>query len=198
MTDKQRDTLLRSAMVDLRKTTRGYKQAPNGVHWRRAFGKLDRLQADMSSRVPELGPIRRGGKSVLLHDCTHITSGLGWPAFDDDVDFDSHADNLAVLAPEDGFVDDATSGAAGGDAFYFTGQSGIRYWVGHITTVPKQNRRFKRGSVMTRVSEDHPVPHVHLGLDARKLLGGKHLKSHRNYTHGAPTIGVQLAAALEA
>ena len=91
-------------------------------------------------------------------------------------------------------VDDNTSGAQGGNAFYITGASGIRYWVGHITSVPALNKRFAKGAKMTAISADHPVPHVHLGVDARKLLG-HHLISATNYTHSAPAIGIQLAKA---
>lgn len=197
MTRKQKLNAVRRAIQHL-KAADGYN--PTGVHYRYVREVLESLEKeykDAGTKVPALGPIRAGGKSVLLHDCTHVTSGLGWPAFDDDVDFDGNADNLAVLAPESGYVDDATSGAQGGDAFYFRGDSGIRYWVGHITTVPRQGTRFSKGAVMTRVSPDHKVPHVHLALDARKLLKGKHLVSHTNYTHGAPKIGVQLKAALD-
>lgn len=145
--------------------------------------------------IPELGPIIDGGKSVLLHDCTHLTSGLEWPAFDDAKFFDKRDVGRAVLAPEDCVVDDNTSGAAGGDAFYITGASGLRYWVGHISTVPKLGAKFKKGATMTEISSEHSRPHVHLGIDARPLIG-HHLISHDDYTHGAPTVGAQLEAAL--
>jgi hypothetical protein len=39
-------------------------------------------------------------------------------------------------------------------------------------------------------------PHVHLAIDARPLLG-HHLISHTDYTHGAPTIGAQLARGID-
>lgn len=193
MTNKQRDALLRSAMADLRKTTKGYTVAPNGTHWRRAFGKLDRLQADLGrAPVPNLGPIVAGGTPLLLQDCTHLTSGLQWPALDD-----GFAVGRAVVAPEACVVYDNTSSAQGGDAFYVRGASGIDYWVAHITTVPALGAKFAKGATMTRISADHPRPHVHLGIDARPLIG-KHLVAHTNYTHGAPKIGVQLTRALEA
>lgn len=193
MTNRQRDALLRSAMADLRKTTKGYTFAPNGVHWRRAFAKLDRLQADLGRPpVPNLGPIVAGGVPLLDQDCTHLTSGLGWPALDDGFKI-----GRAVVAPEACVVTDNTSSAQGGDAFYVRGASGIDYWVAHITTVPALGARFAKGATMTRISADHPRPHVHVGIDARALIG-KHLESHTNYTHGAPTIGAQLTKALEA
>ena len=196
MTDKQRTVLLKSAMADLRKTEQGYKDSPTGPHWRNALRKLEQLQDDLQpvpvTAVPALGPISKNGRSVLQHDCTHITSALGWPAFDDGFRI-----GLEILAPEQCVVYDNTSSSQGGDAFYIRGASGIQYWVAHITTVPRQNAKFKKGQVMSRISSDHPRPHVHLAVDARALLG-HHLKAHTDYTHGAPTIGQQLAAGMEA
>lgn len=189
MNDKQRLAKLLEAERALKRTTNGYH--PLGVHWRTAMRLIDEVQADLSRPVvPNLGPIYKGGQSILLHDCTHITSGVGWPAFDD-----GFQAGLPVVAPEACVVYDNTSGAAGGEAFYIKGDSGIRYWIGHITTVPKQFKRFAKGAVMTHVSSDHPRPHVHLGIDARAILG-HHLEAHTNYTHGAPLIGVQLRRAL--
>jgi len=189
VTDKQRLAKVRQARVAYRKTTRGY--TPGGVHWRTVDRLLDELERDLARPpVPPLGPIVQGGKSILLEDCTHLTSGLGWPAFDAGFKV-----GLAVVAPEACVVDDDTSSSQGGDAFYVKGVSGIRYWVAHITAVPRLGTAFRKGQKMTTISADHPRPHVHLAVDARALLGGKHLESHTNYTHGAPTIGQQLAKA---
>lgn len=194
MNDKQRLALLRVARKELRQTEKGYHE--QGPHWGPANAALDKLEADLKStvkpppKVPNLGPIKAGGRSVLQQDCTHITDGLGWPAFDD-----IGPPGTSVIAPEDVLVYDSTSNAQGGDAFYVEGVSGIRYWVAHITTVPAQGRRFKKGEKMTTISSQHKVPHVHLGIDARKLLNGKHLRTHYDYSHGAPLIGTQLAAA---
>jgi hypothetical protein len=189
--DKQQLALLKSAMSDLRATKKGYdRTAPN---WDSAFDKLERLAVDLRppvNRVPALGPCRRGGKSVLLHDCTHYTDGIGWPAFDD-------VDNAGteVLAVEDLIIYDNTSGAQGGDAFYCRGASGMLYWYGHISRVPAQGARYKKGAVMTTISSQHPVPHVHLAINSVPLIG-HHLISRTDYSHGAPLIGVQLARIL--
>jgi hypothetical protein len=189
--DKQRLTLLNSAMADLRKTKKGYdRTAPN---WDNAFDKLHKLAIDLRpdvSKVPALGPIVKGEKSILLHDCTHYTSGIGWPAFDEMAD-----PGAWVLAPEACIVYDNTSGAQGGDAFYFRGASGMLYWVGHIAAVPVQGRTFKKGEKMTTVSSQHPRPHAHLAINSVPLIG-HHLISRTDYSHGAPLIGKQLAAAL--
>ena len=193
MTDAQRLKTLRDARKHLRQTTKGYNKV--GSEWRAADKLLDQLEADLkpkkpSTRVPNLGPILQGGKSLMLQDCTHLTDGLGWPALDD-----MGAPGRAVVAPEACVVDDDTSGAQGGDAFYIKGASGIRYWVGHITTVPRQGTKFRKGQKMTTISPEHRAPHCHLGIDARPLIG-RHLISHTDYTHGAPLIGVQLTKAL--
>ena len=189
MTNKQKLNAVKRAKSHLRRAE-GFN--PNGVHYKAVMATLNKLEAEYAGpsekKVPRLGPIVQGGASVLAQDCTHITSGLGWPAFDD-----GFRVGRPVIAPESGVVDDNTSGAAGGDAFYFRGDSGIRYWIGHITKVPAQGTRFAKGATMTTISADHPRPHVHLGIDVRKLTGGKHLISHTNYTHGAPKIGEQLA-----
>lgn len=191
LTNKQRLNAVRRMRAHLKKAE-GFN--PEGGHYKAILRDLALLEKDFlpapKPKVPALGPIVAGGTSVLLQDCTHITDGLGWPAFDDGFKV-----GRAVIAPEDCIVDDNTSSAQGGNAFYITGNSGIRYWIGHIAEVPALHRRFKKGETMTHISADHPRPHVHLGLDARKLLHGHHLESHTNYTHGATPIGVQLAKA---
>lgn len=189
LTNKMRVNTIRRIRRNLRAAA-GFN--PEGGHYKAILRDLDVLEQEFAplphAKVPALGPIVKDGKSILLEDCTHLTSGLGWPAFDA-----GWRTGMAVVAPESGVVDDNTSGAQGGDAFYFQGDSGIRYWIGHITEVPKQGQRFRKGQIMTHISSQHPRPHVHLGVDVRKLTGGQHLISHRDYTHGAPLIGAQLA-----
>jgi len=194
MNDKQQLATLNRAIADLKRTKEGYTTHPNGPAWTAAFKSLNALKADLvpkPSRVPNLGPIVKGEKSLLLHDCTHITSNVGWPAFDEMADPGS-----IVVAPEPCIVYDNTSGATGGDAFYFRGASGMLYWIGHITTVPARNTKFAKGAKMTTVSRDHPRPHAHLGINAIPLIG-HHFISHDDYSHGAPKIGVQLTRALD-
>lgn len=189
MTEKQRLAKLNQLETKLKRTTRGY--TPAGVHWRSAMAILDELQDDAAAPVvPALGPIVAGGISILRQDCTHVTSGLGWPAFDD-----GWVAGKAVIAPEACVVDDDTSSAAGGgDAFYVKGASGLRYYVAHITKVPNKGTRFAKGKTMSRISPEHDRDHVHLAIDARPVIG-HHLIAHTDYTHGAPTIGAQLAKA---
>jgi hypothetical protein len=199
VTDKQRATLVRSAVADLRKTREGYVTHPDGPNWRRAMGKLERLHDDLApkpSATLALGPVWNGGKSVLLHDLTHATSGIPlYPAFDD-----AFQQGRDIVAPEDLEVTRASSSRPG-DAFYATGASKLRWWFGHLAVAPTVGRRFKRGDVVGKVAPNTigGGPHVHVGINVELLLGnGKELEHHTNYTHGAPTVGAQLAKALEA
>lgn len=192
MTEKQRLNALRRVLANLKKTKEGYN--PSGPHWAAALKDIRILEADFKpppkTRVPELGPVVRGGKSVLEQDLTHLTDGIaGYPAFDD-----GWVVGREVIAPED-LVVTRQSSAQGGDAFYATGTSKIRYWFGHVATAPATGRKFRKSEVMARISADHPRPHVHVGLDAVPLTG-KTLVSHTDYTHGAPKVGIQLRAML--
>lgn len=142
--------------------------------------------------VPDLGPIYRGGMSLLLHDLTHPTAGLPpgsvYPAFDD-----GWKAGRTVVAPEALTVVDQ-SGAAGGDAFYARGESSLEYWIGHIVAAPATGARFRKGQkmgVIANISLNQGGPHVHCGINARPLLG-KDFLHHKDYSHGAPTVGVQL------
>lgn len=150
------------------------------------------------TQLPALGPVELGGKSLLDLELTHPTGGLFWPAVDT-----AWGAGKAVLAPENLTVIDDTSSSQGGDAFYARGDSGIIYWFGHITVVPRQGTRFAKGAAMTKVSADHRHPHVHVAMDFRPLLGF-HLPwdapgdpdDDRPYSIGGPTIRQQLVAQL--
>lgn len=144
--------------------------------------------------VPKLGPIRSGGKSILLQDLTHETDGIPlYPAFDD-----AFYQGTLIIAPEDMTVSRPSSSRPG-QAFYATGVSTIRYWFGHLDRTHAAGVRFAKGDVVGRVAPNHigGGPHCHVGLNVELLLGeGRQLAHHNNYTHGAPTVGAQLAAAL--
>ena len=208
MTDAQRLELLEYALKELRKTDRGYGTAgQTGGHWRRAMQRLDALAEDLNPEaattaaaaatpvpgvpgVPRLGPVWRGGKSVLEQDCTHATSGIPrFPAFDD-----AFVAGRKVIAPEALRVTRASSSNPG-DAFFATGRSGLRYWFGHLVRAPSVGTKFRKGETMGIVL-DHNIgggPHVHVALNIEQLIGpGKQLAHHTNYTHGAPLIGTQL------
>jgi len=145
-----------------------------------------------SGKVPDLGPLYSGGKAMLKQDCTHITGGLpDYPAYDD-----CFSAGTAIIAPENLTVTSQSS-ANPGDAFYATGDSGLKYWFGHLTSSPPNGKKFSKGQVLSYVLQQSQGggSHVHCGIDARDLIG-KPLESHTNYTHGAPLIGDQLEKAL--
>lgn len=194
MTDRRRLQILRQARRHLERTTKGYveyERTGKGSEWRRALEALDALARSLEpSPVPDLGPVWRGGRSVLEHDLTHATSGLPrYPAFDD-----AFRAGVEVIAPEDLVVIPPRTSARPGAAFYARGRSKIRYWFGHLDRAPDPGTRYVTGQVMARVAH-HPgfTPHVHVGINVELLLGeGKELEHHRDYTHGAPTVGEQL------
>jgi hypothetical protein len=206
MTDKQRLELLEFALKELRKTKEGFNTAgQTGGHWRGAMQRLDELQEDLKPKaeqatapatgVPKLGPVWRGGKSILVQDLTHATGGLPlYPAFDD-----AFVAGKEVIAPE-GLVVARDSSSHPGDAFHATGRSGVRYWFGHLVNAPAVGTKFRKGETMGTVL-DHNVgggPHVHVGINIEDVVAaGRELKHHTNYTHGAPLIGKQLKQLLD-
>ena len=138
----------------------------------------------------ELGPMESGGKGVRAQDLTHATSGIPlYPAFDDVWYTDRD-----VLAPE-ALAVTRTGGASHGVAFYADGDSGLRWWFGHLNAAPAVGRRFARGAVIGTVAYDARAPHVHVGINVERLWGGGKQMTHRSdYTHGAPLVGAQLDA----
>ena len=138
----------------------------------------------------DLGPMESGGKGVRAQDLTHATSGIPlYPAFDDVWYTDRN-----VLAPE-ALAVTRTGGASHGVAFYADGDSGLRWWFGHLNVAPAVGRRFARGAVIGTVAYDARAPHVHVGINVERLWGGGKQMTHRSdYTHGAPLVGAQLDA----
>jgi len=204
VTDKQRLAKLRRAEAALKKTTQGY--TPTGPNWRLAMKLINEVEADLATPpIPQLGPLVENGLSTMLHSPTHVTSGVTWPDGKPYMAFDAAfgAGGRKVLAVEALKVTRGSS-AQGGDAFYATGRSGIRYWYGHLDVAPAVGKTFRKGQVVGRVKfgpgEPPGGPHAHLGLDVTSLglpslLYGK--TGHGpDYTFGSPTIGAQLAKGL--
>jgi hypothetical protein len=142
--------------------------------------------------VPNLGPIMAGGISVLLHDLTHETDGIPlYPAFDD-----AFRLGARIVAPENLTVQRSSSSNPG-QAFYAIGGSAIQFWFAHLDRTHLPGERFRKGQLVGRVAPNHVGggPHCHVGINVEFLWGhGKQLIHHKNYTHGAPTVGAQLAA----
>ena len=141
--------------------------------------------------IPPLGPLSAGGKSLLDQDCTHATAGLPYyPAFDE-----VWGPGRTVIAPEPLTVT-RTGSSNPGHAFYADGISGIRYWFGHLTGSPAVGTKFRKGQKIGTTYAFHAA-HCHCGVNVERLWGARRELVHRsNYTHGAPRIGVQLAAKL--
>jgi hypothetical protein len=146
-----------------------------------------------NAKIPDLGPVCAGGKSVLAQDLTHATSGISlYPAFDD-----GFAQGVTVIAPEPLTVTRSSSSNPG-EAFYADGASGLRYWFGHLTATQSAGVKFAKGAKVgvTCHNDVGGGPHVHVGINVERLWGaGKQFEHHTNYTHGAPTVGEQLAKA---
>ncbi len=144
--------------------------------------------------VPDLGPLYAGGASVLLHQLTHNTDGIpNYPAYDD-----GWIMGRAILAVEDMIVTRGSS-ADYGDAFFARGKSKLEYWYGHLTLAPGVGRELKKGQFVSTIAYQ-PTPHVHLGIDARPLVGHQLLYGANgngpDYTYGSPSVGAQLREGL--
>jgi hypothetical protein len=139
-----------------------------------------------------LGPIVQGGRSILLEDLTHATSGLPlYPAFDTGW----RAGDI-IIAPEPLRITRHSGGPYAGYSFYASGDSGIDYYVTHLNFWrARVGARILTGGKLGAVGHfvGARVPHAHVGINVERIFGkGKQLKHHTNYTHGAPTIGKQL------
>lgn len=187
----------------LKETEKGYD--PQAPRWQKAMAIIDDVEAELHrTPVPNLGPVLKGDKSLLLWVPTHQTDGLfrgtgsHYPAFDSGFG----QVGRTIVAPERLKVRRQSS-AAGADAFYATGVSKIEYWFGHLVRAPATGTWFDQGDsmgVIARIAMSDGGPHFHTGLDCRKLIG-KDLKWGRrgngpDYTFGSPTYGQQLAKEL--
>jgi hypothetical protein len=143
-------------------------------------------EADTTAPWSGLGPVFDGGQTVLQHDCTHATSGIPlMPAFDD-----AFSQGTVIIAPEEITVTRASSSNPGA-AFYADGASGLRYWFGHLDTVPIPGTTIRQGYSVGKVCANNVGggPHVHLGINVERLWGtGRQLEHKTNYQHGARLI----------
>jgi hypothetical protein len=213
MTDKERLKILREAISRLERTQQGYKQAKEDFnrhgHWKTAIQALHALEDDLTPQpapksptgnMPDLGPVFRGGKSLLDESPTHDTSGLsGYPAFDTNFRAGS-----SVIAPEGGTVTRHSGNDRSGFSLYLTGDSGLKYYFQHMNSEGRAplGRIEKGGKIGTVGSASHfpgeRVDHNHVGVNAEAILGvGKQLKYGKtgtgpDYTTGSPTIRKQV------
>ena len=204
MTDKQRLELLRAAKKELKLTTQGYVQwvaeGKQGGHWAKAMLALNKLEEDLEpDPVPLLGPVRRGGKSLLAYELTHNTDGIPlYPAFDE-----NWGSGTIAIAPEPLTVISPYTSANPGAAFFARGESKLKYWIGHLTRSPSIGTKFAKGQEIGRSVAQTGAEHTHWGINAEAFLGAGHqLRYGKNgngpdYTYGSPAIGVQLRDALQ-
>lgn len=205
MTEKQRLNTLRRAIVALKHTDRGYAsfdpEEPLGGHWKVAMRLLTDLEKDLAARPKwaDIGPVTKGGASLLDMALTHKTSGIPlFPAIDL-----AWGAGVPMYAPENCTVDTKDTSANPGEALYLTGRSKMRYWFGHLDRDHPLGTRFRKGDFLGRTVNTRKGggPHGHVGVNAEEFLGrGKQLLYGRDgtgpdYTLGAPTIRRQLERA---
>jgi hypothetical protein len=154
---------------------------------------INQVQTEYASmqgqKVPDLGPLEKGGASLLDFALSHDTSGIAlYPASDT-----VWTTGTTIIAPEKVTVSRASSSNPG-DACYLDGASGIRYWIGHMVSAPAVGKVIGKGAAIGKVgSFSGYTPHCHCGVNVEKLWGtGKELKHGNNYSvSGIPTIRKQ-------
>ena len=201
MSDAAARAHIRKALEELKLTRYGWPKSnkPTG-HMRNVEVELEAALHELAPAKPkiDLGPIIAGGRPLLDQDLTHVTDGFDdhgsvWPALDDGI---GHP-GIVVIAPE--LVEITGHGRArrrdgnpnGQSLNIAVGASGLEYWIGHLENLAAVGAKVKPGGRLGTISPNHEAPHVHVGINARKVLGHD-FAHHTNYTHGAPTIGVQL------
>lgn len=94
---------------------------------------------------------------------THVTSGLDMNHGSKTAVDIMAKPGTAVAAPANGVVVRLGS-AQGGDSMYFRDDEGHMWWLGHIDSrySLKPGTRVRRGQILSRISADHPAPHLHL------------------------------------
>lgn len=120
----------------------------------------------MSKPTPETEiPFKGKAFNVPLQwSGTHVTDGLGWGT-DTAHDFILPA-GTRLNAPEGGkVVYFHPTGAQGGGSMLFQGDSGKKYWFGHIADGVPAGRRLRAGQRFAVVSADHATPHLHADVE---------------------------------
>lgn len=143
----------------------------------------------VADKVPDLGPLEKNGISLLDFILSHDTGGVPlFPAVDT-----VWTAGRSVLAPEKVEVYRASSSSPG-DACYLEGVSGIRYWMGHLSSAPAVGKVINKGATIGVVGNfSGETPHLHCGVNVEQIWGtGKELRHGENYTtSGIPTIRKQ-------
>lgn len=194
MTNKQRIAAIRRARRHLHDAD-GYK--PNGIHYREIDKILNALEADFAPpKWANIGPVVKGGPSLLDEAPTHKTAGIPlYVAFDD-----AWGAGVTVIAPEFVTVHYKDTSANPGEALYLKGRSGMKYWVGHIDRDYALGTAFSKGAFIAKTVDQASTDHGHFGVNGEAFLGaGKQFKygatgNGPDYTLGSPTYRKQLLA----
>lgn len=198
MTSKQRVAAIRRARRHLHDVP---EYRPNGIHFREVDKALNALEASiLAESKPKwstIGPVTKGGASLLDMSLTHKTSGIAlYPAIDL-----AWGAGVSIYAPERVTVWFKDTSANPGEAVYLKGTSGMLYWLGHIDRDHPLGTVLDKGAFIGKTLQQAAgKSHGHLGVNAEAFLGkGKQLLYGRDgngpdYTLGAPTIRNQLLA----
>jgi hypothetical protein len=146
--------------------------------------------SDQGKKCPDLGPLEKGGASLLDFALSHATSGIALHPATDTV----WTKGTVIIAPEKLTIYKASSSSPG-DACYAEGVSGIKYWFGHMVEAPPVGKVISKGGTIGKVGAwSGYTPHLHCGVNVENLWGkGKELKHGSNYSvSGIPTIRKQL------
>lgn len=149
--------------------------------------------SDAGKKCPQLGPLEKGGASLLDFALSHDTTGISlYPATDT-----VWTKGTAIIAPEKLTITKASSSSPG-SACYAEGESGIKYWFGHMVSAPAVGKVISKGATVGKVGAfSGYTPHLHCGVNVEELDGygaGKELKHGTNYSvSGIPTIRAQLS-----
>ncbi len=202
MTPRQRVGIIRNARRELHDAS-GYK--PNGIHYREVDRALNALEADILREIKgkpkwaDVGPVVKGGASLLDLTPTHQTSGIDRYVATDTAWGDGGG--ISVYAPEAVTVAVKDTSANPGEAMYLNGASGLRYWIGHLDRDAPLGTKFAKGAFLGKTVNQAPgADHAHVGVNGEAFLGaGKQFKYGKtgngpNYTLGSPTYRSQLAA----
>lgn len=162
-------------------------------------------EAPKPKREPwmDIGPVQKGGKSLLDMSLTHASHGLPrnpqgvtlYPAVDT-----AWGAGVVMIAPEDCEVAVKDSSANPGEALYLAGASGMDYWFAHGDRDYPLGHKFRKGDFIWKTVDTRlgGGPHGHVGMRGERFLGkGKSFKYGRtgrgpDYTLGAPTVRSQL------
>jgi len=112
------------------------------------------------SRVASPAPVKGALRLPTKWQGTHVTDGLDWNhGAKTAVDLMAPA-GTPVVVPFAGVVERWGS-AQGGEAMYLRDAQGRRYWLGHVDDRIPEGASFPAGSIIARISADHPRPHAH-------------------------------------